>query len=203
MYYPSAVVRYGAYLPHWIREGGTYAVRLRLADSLPQSKLHEWREEKKALQQKDLTEVEHQRLEYLSSEKISKYLNAGYGECWLRRDDIAKMTADCLRHFHNERYELLAWCIMPNHVHVVLTPGYDHSLSNILHSWKTYIAWNANQILRRRGAFWGSEYFDHLIRNQDDLEHCIEYTWNNPEHSGLQDWKWRWRCDAALPGRDG
>lgn len=177
-------------------------MRLRLADSLPQSKLHEWREEKKALQQKDLTEVERQQLEHLSSEKISKYLDAGYGECWLRRDDIAKMTADCLRHFHNERYELLAWCIMPNHVHVVLTPGYDYSLSSILHSWKTYIAWNANQILHCRGAFWGSEYFDHLIRNQDDLEHCIEYTWNNPELAGLKDWKWRWRCDTALPGRD-
>ena len=60
--------------------------------------------------------------------------------------------------------------MMPNHVHVVLRilPGQD--LAKVLHSWKSFTAKMANQMLRRDGAFWQREYYDHLVR--DEHEFC-------------------------------
>jgi REP element-mobilizing transposase RayT len=49
----------------------------------------------------------------------------------LPQDKIAKIVEEALWHFHEERYRLYAWCIMPNHVHVVLQP-IAHNLSDIL-----------------------------------------------------------------------
>lgn len=194
-------IRRGSYLPHWTKEGAMYHVRIRLADSLPQEKLEEWKSERIEIvreagkQKRRLSASEQKRLEFLHSEKVEQWLDAGYGACWLKKDEIASIVADTLRFFDENRYKLLSWCIMPNHVHVVLQP-LTHELSDILNSWKKYIAREANQLLGRRGeSFWQREYFDHLIRSQENLEKTIEYVWNNPEAAGFKSWKWRWRME--------
>ena len=67
-------------------------------------------------------------------------------------------------------------------------------LASILHSWKSYTANEANKILRRNGEFWQREYYDHLIRDDRDLDRCVAYTVQNPVKSGLcklwEDWPW-------------
>ncbi len=89
---------------------------------------------------------------------------------------------------------------MPNHVHVVVQPLAHHSLSAILHSWKSYTANAINKRLNRTEPLWQVEYFDHLIRDQEDFEHCVEYTLRNPELAGLSEWKWRgFRSAGILP----
>ena len=193
-------IRRGSYLPHWTKEGAIYHVRLRLADSLPQEKLKEWKEERMEIvrnaekQKRSLAKSEQERLDFLHSEKVEQWLDAGYGACWLKRDKIASIVADTVRFFNEDRYKLLAWCIMPNHVHVVLQPlAYD--LSEILNSWKWFTARKANNILKRHGTFWQREYFDHLLRNQESIERAIEYVWQNPEAAGFPNWQWRWRND--------
>lgn len=197
---PDLRIRSGAYLPHWEKEGGIYAVRFRLHDSLPQGKLKELEEERKKIIEssrhpgKTITKAERERIDYLFSQKIERYLDSGYGSCWLERDDIAEIVANSLRYFDNDRYQLFAWCIMPNHVHVVLQT-ITHSLRDIMYSCKKYTAIEANKILCRKGTFWQSESFDHLTRNQESLERWVEYTWNNPDVAGLKNWKWRWRAD--------
>ncbi len=104
------------------------------------------------------------------------------------------MVQKALLHFHSQRYDLHAWCVMPNHIHVVYTARGEHTPKDIHHSWKSYTAHRANKILNDSGAFWESEAFDHLIRSVEDLEWFIEYTENNPVVAGLcarpEDWLW-------------
>lgn len=210
MYDPEIHIRQGSYLPHWRKDGAIYAIRLRLADSLPQEKLAAILEERKEILEsakragRTLTQSEKERMEFLYSEKIERFLDAGYGSCWLQRDDIATLVATAFRYFEGTRYRLYAWCIMPNHVHIVVQPLAGHELSSILLSWKTFTARKANILLGREGEFWQSEYFDHLIRNEESLEYWVEYTWSNPDQAGLKDWQWRWREDhSSLHGPEG
>src|SRR5207249_3259049 len=96
--------------------------------------------------------------------------------------------------FHGARYDLAAWCVMPNHVQLVVTPFSPHSPSDIFHSWKSYTAHRINQLLGRTGTFWERESFDHLIRTLNDFERFVAYIENNPVVAGLcarpEDWRW-------------
>lgn len=192
--------RLGAKLPHWTKENAIYAVNFRLADSLPQEKLREVKMERDWIikrakdQRRPYTVEERRQLRFLQTEKVDDYLRNGYGACWLRRPEIAEIVINALKHFDGKRYRLFAWCIMPNHVHIVVQPLPGEELSKIVHSWKSFTANEANTLLKRTGAFWQVEYYDHLIRNPDQLHHAIEYAWENPDYAFLKDWKWRWKA---------
>ncbi len=112
----------------------------------------------------------------------------------LQNPKVAEIIQSALLHFEAKRYSLSAWCIMPNHVHVVVTPHNSYSLHTILHSWKSFTATKINTLLHREGAFWERESLDHLIRSADDLQKFITYTHENPVRAGLcktpEEWKW-------------
>ena len=198
--------RHGAYLPHWTKDGAWYAVNFRLWDSLPQRVLDSWLFERKNIvktaqqMKRPLSHHEEQRLAHLYSEKVEQYLDAGFGSCFMNDDRVAKVVADSVLHFEEQRYRLAAWCVMPNHVHVVVKPfaGITDtapqiprcSLSDILHSWKSFTAKEANKLLHRGGEFWQTEFYDHLIRGEADFSHQIRYVLENPLRAGLKDWKW-------------
>ena len=190
----------GAYLPHWTAKGGIYHVRFRLADSLPESIRRELSSEKIRLlaltdNSKDiLTRYDRKRLVVLWSEKMEKALDAGYGSCVLKSDSLASIVAEAITFFEGERYRLYSWCIMPNHVHVVAQPLGEFALSQIIHTWKSFTAKRCNAQLGRSGEFWQKESYDHLVRDDDDLRHCIDYVYLNSEKAGLMDWKWRWKA---------
>ncbi len=215
-------IRHGARLPHWTMEGSTYAITFRLGDSLPKKVLDVWQSEREDIVKtartmgRPLSAHEEKRLDYLYSEKVGKYLDAAHGECWMKDDRIARLVAGALKQFHGERYTLLAWCVMPNHVHVVVKPLPGHDLPHILHSWKSFTAHEANKILKRHGRFWGEEYYDHLIRDEADYRRSVQYVLDNPSRAGLKNWKWLSITDMAAveengntnvpamnPGRDG
>ncbi len=204
--------RKGAYLPHWTATGAIYAVNFRLIDSLPQSTLQAWIRERGAIivraktQNRPLTNEELDELHRLHSERVEKYLDSGQGSCWLSQPQIAQLMQDALAHFDGSRYRLLSWCVMPNHVHAVLQPLDTHQLPEILQSWKGFVAKRANELLDRTGPFWQPEYFDHLVRDEDDLRHAVEYCDGNAEAAGLKDWKWKATnldyVNGLLDGRD-
>src|SRR6267142_6439607 len=73
----------------------------------------------------------------------------GLGACWLRDAEIATLTQETLLHFDGERYCLLAWCIMPNHVHVVVETLEGHTLSDVVKSWTSFTSRQANSRLGR------------------------------------------------------
>ena len=190
------VIRKGANLPHWTREGCTYAVTFRLADSLPQSVLKEWLIEREhivaraAQMERELTEHELARLDELHSEKVEKFLDAGYGNCWMSRAEIAGIVHGTLFHFENVRHEIAAWCIMPNHVHAVVRPMAGFGLPEVLHAWKGFSGREANRALGLKGMFWQPESYDHLIRDGADFARCVGYVLENPRKAGLGDWRW-------------
>lgn len=197
-------IRQGAYLPHWTRNGAIYAVNFRLADSLPKSVLQAWSRDRDAIvdnarsQNRPLSKTELAELDRLHSDRVEKYLDAGHGECFLKLPNIAEVVAGALKHFDNQRYRLLAWCIMPNHVHALFQPMDGYDLSSILHAWKSFTGHAANKLLRRRGVFWMEESYDHLIRDEAGLRHAAEYAWTNPDNAGLEDWKWREMRTSAI-----
>ena len=144
-----------------------------------------------------LSASERKQIQRLSAPAIEEYLDKGEGACHLRNPAVADETASALRHFDEQRYRLFAWCVMPNHVHVVARLFPSHALAAVVHSWKSFSAKTANRLLGLRGAFWQREYYDHLIRNESDFEHSLDYVAENPAKARLKDWKWVWVC-----GRD-
>lgn len=127
------------------------------------------------------------------------------GSCVLGRADCAKVVQDALLSFEGSRYHLVAWCIMPNHVHVLAAPLQGHKLSSILHSWKSYTAVEINRLLGRKGALWERESFDHILRSAEHLEWFKEYIEKNPVVAGLCSSKADWRfgsCGAGFQPAD-
>ena len=193
----------GAYLPHWQASDACYFVTFRLAGTVPSHIKRDIKESRREIlsnvdrEKRELRPDELNLLEELHFQELDA-AHSDQGNRFLKDDRIAKIVADALHHFDGIHYELLAWVIMSNHVHIVFRILKNGEISRILHSWKSYTAKAANKILKRTGAFWHSESYDHLIRNQEDLEHCIEYTWQNPEKAGLKKWQWRWKADSKL-----
>jgi REP element-mobilizing transposase RayT len=177
----------------------------RLCDSLPERVAEAWKFERediiKTARQmgRPLTHREEERLGELFSERVEKFLDEGRGACWLRRKEVAAVVAGALKHFEGQRYRLVAWCVMPNHVHAVVQPLFGAGLPDILHSWKSFSAKEANRLIGRRGAFWQPEYYDHLIRDEKDFARQVEYVLANPLRAGLKDWEWVGRRTGVPP----
>jgi REP element-mobilizing transposase RayT len=203
------------YLPHWDHPGMIQSVNFRLGDSLPAAVVKVWREELGLLQGKRgragsatvpvassasrSPSATRRRDAGAPGEtelrrRIEKYLDAGHGECWLRRPDIARLTEEALMHFDGQRYRLLAWCIMPNHVHVLIETQVGFPLDDFVHSWKSFTSHKANALLMRRGEFWQRDYHDRYVRNAEHYEQVVAYIEENPVKAGLAkvkiDWPW-------------
>ena len=170
-------------LPHWRQEDVTYFITFRLADSLPQVKLDLWRRERDDWLARHpephdyvLRKDYHERF----VERFQKWLDAGYGECVLKRPEVRGVVAEALKHFVDSRYALREWTVMPNHVHVIVTPIAGYDMSDILHSWKSYTANKLNRLLGRSGTLWQKETFDHIVRSPDGLERIEHYIHENP-----------------------
>jgi REP element-mobilizing transposase RayT len=97
-------------------------------------------------------------------------------------------------HFDGERYRLLAWVVMPNHVHILIETRDGWALEKLVQSWKTWTAKRANTILARNGAFLGREFHDRYIRDGEHLAFAKSYNEENPWKAGLclAPEKWRW-----------
>src|SRR5882762_7041529 len=164
------------YLPHFDSPETVQFITFRLADSLPAAVVE-------ALDHREG-----------NVHRVDRELDAGLGACWLRRPEIAVLVQDALLHFDSERYRLLAWCLMPNHVHVVIEMLDAQSLSDIVRSWKTFTARLANSQLGRRGPFWHADYFDRYMRDERHFLQTLDYVENNPVKAGLAqvpaDWIW-------------
>ncbi len=175
-------------LPHWQQEGRTYFVTFRLRDSLPQEKLEALRKNRAEwldTNPEPWSAAQSQEYHEMFSEKVQQWLDAGYGSCLLKDPALAQIVADALRHFDGERYDLVAWVVMPNHVHVLLTPRPGFALGRILHSWKSFSAHEINKQTGRQGDVWQHETYDHIVRDPDSLWHFAKYIVDNPRQAGL------------------
>ena len=180
------------YLPHRDSPGLTQFITYHLADAFPAELLGEWAA---------LLKIEEQRER---RRQLEEYLDKGRGACWLRRPDLATVCEDAFRHFDIQRYTLRAWCLMPNHVHVLVlittTP-----MAEVIKNWKGFTAYRCNQILSRaESQFWADEYWDTYMRDAEHERRTVRYIEKNPTKAGFvrtaKDWAW---SSARFRGEDG
>ncbi|HWW02065.1 MAG TPA: transposase [Candidatus Acidoferrum sp.] len=183
------------YLPHFDSPGAQQYITYRLADSLPAERRQEW---EALLKIED--DLERQR-------KLEAYLDLGHGACYLRDPRIADLVQGNLWHHDGSKYRLLAWVVMPNHVHALIEV-WGVPLGKIIQNWKTYTAKAANETLRRNGSFWEEDYFDRYIRDEEHFRRVVRYIENNPVKAHLvnakEEWRWssaRYRSQADLSAR--
>jgi type I restriction enzyme R subunit/putative DNA methylase len=185
------------YLPHRDEVGLLQSITFRLADSLPQEKL-------RSLEQSLATLPQSSR-DLEQRKQIEAWLDAGIGCCALRHPAVAATVEAALLHHDGERYRLLAWCIMPNHVHVLIQP--HAPLAGIVQSWKSFtgrwaLANNAELELGVPGkSLWMREYWDRYIRDETHLRAVIAYIHQNPVQAGLcpTPSAWPWSSARHLP----
>jgi len=99
-------------------------------------------------------------------------------------------------YFHSDRYDLRAWVVMPNHVHVLFKTG-EVPMRRVVESWKKRSGRLANVSLERKGPFWAADYWDTYMRNSDQEKRAIRYIENNPVKAGLVSCPKAWHSSSA------
>jgi len=227
---------YRRHLPHWQPEDAALFITFRLAGSLPQRVLDELKQEReraeRALEEIGDAAARYQQHDLDNRRHFGRWDraldSATQGPRWLAQSEIAQIVAEALRYRDGKVYGLLAYCIMPNHVHLVCrigsagdgigriaspgcgetqaaNPSYDSdgeqpvALHKILQSLKRHTARQANLKLGRQGAFWQEESYDRVVRDAEELERVLSYVLNNPVKAGLvEDWQ-EWPWTCCRP----
>jgi REP element-mobilizing transposase RayT len=166
----------------------------RCADSLPANVLSQLAAERDAIERSLITgtrppnATEAATISKLYGFRLDSYLDRGYGACSLRDERVAHAVLENWMHFDTLRYQLFAWCVMPNHVHLVLRVFEGITIDRLFHSWKSYTSNVANRILGREGPFWQREYHDRIIRDEREFADTVAYVVRNPDSVGLAPW---------------
>jgi REP element-mobilizing transposase RayT len=190
-------------LPHYQPKDSILFATFRLTNSLPKeiiAQLHQERDEREKEIQKEsnlekrLSLIEEEQRRYFGH--FDSYLDRISTEIrWLENANIAKLVYDAILFYNTTEYDVIAFCIMPNHVHLVADMKHKNvPLHNILKRIKTFTALKSNLILNRSRQFWQNENYDHVVRDGNELTRIITYVIENPVKAGLckkwEDWKW-------------
>ena len=168
------------YHPHFDAKDVIQTINFRLADSLPTIELERLEQELKLAQDQE------------KFERIEACLDVGHGECYLKDPRVAEIVQSALLFFDNQRYRLLAWVVMPNHVHVMVEVYDEFPIADLVKSWKGFTAREINKLLGKQGSLWGRDFYDRYIRNEEHYNNAINYIHMNPVKAGLvakpKDW---------------
>ena len=179
---------YSRRLPHWDVLGQPVFVTFRLHGSLPSNRVFP----PARMRAGDAFAAMDRLLDQARS-----------GPVYLKRPEIARIVAEAIHdgEFHLHRYELHAYVVMSNHVHILVTPRVTSR--EWLGPLKGFTARRANQILANAGPFWQDESYDHLVRDSGEFDKIRSYIENNPVSAGLvaqpQDHPWSSALPAGKP----
>ncbi|HEX7447954.1 MAG TPA: transposase [Pirellulales bacterium] len=187
-------------LPHWSQPGTIVFITFRAADSMPSAVLDEWFGERaqwlrkqgidpQAVNWRDhLKRIDPQLVRAFHDRFWNRWhdaLDAGHGACALRDADCATIVSKSLHHFDGQRYVLLDFVVMPNHVHLLAAFADEDAMLAQCESWKHYTATQINRHLRRKGRFWEQDAYDHLVRSDDQFAYLRRYIAENPRKAHL------------------
>jgi putative transposase len=194
------------HLPHYQFPGYTYFISFRLAHSLPAAVVqflrNEYEKESKRISTYNDPGIRRENYKTHQAKYFLKYDqlldSTSYGPVYLKDDKAAGIVSDALHFYDNKDYDLLCYTIMPNHVHLVFAVPEEkrgnYIVSMILQKIKRYTALKCNQLLNRTGQFWHQESYDHIVRNEQELNNILKYVVNNPVKAKLcetwEEWKW-------------
>ncbi|MFH1196084.1 MAG: transposase [bacterium] len=122
---------------------------------------------------------------------------------YLADTSIAEICKNTIHYYDGNQYQLICYCIMPNHVHMVFTllPG-NNGISKIMQSIKRVSAKKSNVLLNRSGSFWQEESYDRFVRDDKELFFTVNYVLENPVKAGLvrdwREWKYTYLCKGYL-----
>ncbi|RMH11774.1 MAG: hypothetical protein D6698_15920 [Gammaproteobacteria bacterium] len=210
-------------LPHYHPEEAIFFVTFNLANSLPRdvvAVLDEERQRELERIEKDTPPTQRKQKQYEAQKRAFGRYDAWLDRCkdgphWLAEEPIARIVADQIHALDGERYRLLVYCIMSNHVHLLIDasgylPAYAanhqgktavYPLADTIRLLKGRTARFCDQALGRSGAFWHHESYDHVVRDEGELLRIMWYILNNPVKAGLvarwQDWPFTW-CHEEL-----
>ncbi|HPR18418.1 MAG TPA: transposase [Candidatus Cloacimonadota bacterium] len=194
-------------LPHFQPANGTFFITICLAKALTGKKIEDLRQKKADFERMFKNVDPSKRLLILKEfhrsyfKDFDSFINSQSKKDWLSQPTIEEKIKENLFHWNSIRYSLVAFCIMPNHIHILLKPIREslniyESLSQIMFSMKSYTANECNKILDRTGQFWLHESYDHYIRDSEDYEFHVNYILQNPVKANLvncwQDWHGTW-----------
>ena len=165
------------YIPHFDVGEITQSITFRLGDSLPQERLRELQDLAKAGEE-GIVERQN-RIEY--------YLDQGMGSCVLKDPACASIIEDALEYLNGKRFDLIAWVIMPNHVHFLARFGEGQLLSKAMHSLKSFTSNEIGKLYPELRPVWQTESFDRYIRSEEHYWHAVRYIHENPVKAGLSE----------------
>jgi putative transposase len=193
-------------LPHWEQADAYYFITWRTADSIPADVFEKWHEERCAWlrdhgidpsledwqrEVEMMPERDHREFYRLFTAKWHGMLDECHGECALRQPELSGIVEENLRHMDGEKYQLEAFVVMPNHVHVLAGIRRRGEMQSLCRNWKRYTAGRINALLGKSGQFWQWESFDHVVRNAASLEKFRQYILNNPVKARLKKGEFR------------
>ncbi|WP_046243235.1 REP-associated tyrosine transposase [Hymenobacter terrenus] len=179
------LIYYERNLPHRLPAGAAIFLTFRLAGSLPGHVLTRLQMQFSVKETENAESGYAQQRRYFG--RFDELLDgAAHGPTWLQQPLVAELVGASLRYFHASAYQLVCYCLMPNHVHaVVLLLEEAAPLAETLQRLKGYTALQANKLLARTGQFWQRETYDHIIRSAEEMTRIIAYVVNNPVKAGL------------------
>ena len=178
------------YLPHLDVSGLIQHITFHLADSLPASALDRLQSELESMPEAQRTTAHRRRMHEL--------LDAGRGCCVLMTEDCAELVEQSLFHGDGERYRLLCWVVMPNHVHVLVETQAGWPVGKLVQSWKRHTSRHIRTAKSMPApALWQRDYWDRFIRNDDHLAITRSYIEQNPVKAGLVSEASRWPWGSA------
>ncbi len=210
---PAEDIYYHRHLPHYHPNDYPLFITFRLAGSLPVEILAELkaRREFELKTLKNATADERYRIEKKHFGYYDHWLDqCKFGPRWLQTDNIAQIVANEMKSLNNDRYWLMAYCIMPDHVHLLIESllneqanhqgkSASYPVTDTLRLLKGRTAHDCNLKLARHGGFWQHESYDHYARDEEELERIIKYILHNPVKAGLaKDWK-EWQFTYISP----
>ena len=182
-------------LPHLHYNEGNYFVTFRLKGSLPLVELQKLKEDLENSTEE--LSIKEKRL----FKRYDELLDLGrFGYMTITEEAITDIIKEILHKYDGLYYELICYCIMPNHVHLVFTIiDCGKSLSDIMKRLKGSSAIAINKHLKREGNLWQAESFDRLVREEKELYNIIKYVLLNPVNANLvSDWK-EWKHKYCHP----
>ncbi len=219
------------HLPHWDLPGATYFITTCLAGSIPAEGMLDLECFRNGLVKPNPNDSHP-----LSEKKDLAWKRYfARADWWLDQQPavrhfsaprLSEIVVDAFHHWAGKRYDLLAYVVMPSHIHWVFRPivgqvvnlssecsGQVDNLSyngkirspreRIMHSFKRHTARECNIVLHKQGSFWQDESYDRCVRDDDELLRIIQYVENNPVKAGMVEQAKMWKYSSAYQRRIG
>jgi len=188
---PELIEKHRRFLPHLQEAGQIISITWRLEGTLPahiQALIVEMKTIMAQLDNRQTDSLKNQLYEdYLSKldmydDQLGRHKPSGID---LSRPDYARVVTSAFHFYANSLYQLYAYCVMPNHIHLLIRPlpqpsGKYPRMSDIVRRLKGYTGFKLNKLADSKTTIWHPDYFDRYVRDTKDLYNLVQYILNNP-----------------------